>query len=87
MAKTLAEQLHEHRQCVKYERVLRRLRQRIFEYEDTGPAIYAKARRLMALCKDRCRPQWARRQKIQENRHAERVWLSGGAISPRPPSD
>jgi hypothetical protein len=40
----------------KYEAVLRRLRQRIFDYDDAGKG--EKASRLISRCKAICMPLW-----------------------------
>ena len=44
------------------ERLLRRLRQRIFDYEDQSRALYEKASRIMAKCQDRLRDKNRRRR-------------------------
>lgn len=65
--------LHEHRQCRKYEQVLRRLRQRIFDYEDESSQKYEKARRLMSRCQERCSPQWRREKARREDDKLQRT--------------
>ena len=65
--------LHEHRQCRKYERVLRRLRLRSFDYEDAGQDVFIKARRIMERCSSRCAPQWMRERSRREDARLQRT--------------
>lgn len=55
------------------ERVLRRIRQRIFDYEDMGPEQYAKARRVMATCQRIAAPRHEARRRAAAASKLERT--------------
>ncbi len=55
------------------ERRLRWLRQRIFDFEDMGPAKYEQARRCMQRCKERAAPRWEARQRNNQARKLEQT--------------
>jgi hypothetical protein len=55
----------------KAERMLHRLRQRIFDYIDAGPAKEAQADRLITRCKARAMPRWEARYRACEERRME----------------
>ncbi len=55
----------------KYERMLRRIRQRIFDYEDEGKLD--KAHRVIRRIKLICGPWWERRAKRVEEQHLSRL--------------
>lgn len=63
----------------KAERLLRRLRQRIFDYDDEGPAKAQKATRLMERCKARCMPTWEAEAKTREAANIHHILVSRGA--------
>jgi hypothetical protein len=50
------------------ERVLRRIRQRIFDYEDESPSKLAKANKAMATCQRVLAPLWWAQRKAAEAR-------------------
>lgn len=56
----------------KYEKMLRRIRLNIFEYEDQGKLD--KAQRIIDKIKAICKPTWNKRAKRIENRMADRLW-------------
>lgn len=55
----------------KYEQVLRRLRQRVFDYEDAGKGD--KAARLIRKCKVILQPMWQAHADAMEHAHGQRV--------------
>lgn len=57
----------------KAERIMRRIRQRIFDYEDESPAKLAKAQRVMERCKVLLRPRWEARHRRQEKLATDRI--------------
>ena len=73
MKTTLEKKLVAHQRCRRWERVLRKIRQRIFDYEDESPEKYAKARRIMQKCKDRCAEQWERERRKREDDKLQRT--------------
>ena len=60
MAKSLKQAIWENRRFHKYERLLRRIRLRVFEYEDSGRLT--KAERVIARIKTICGPMWKSEQ-------------------------
>lgn len=70
--KTLRKAIRDNRRHFKYERMLRRIRLRIFEYEDSGNL--EKAHRVIASIKVICGPRWSARTKRLEDRKLHRVW-------------
>jgi len=70
--RSLKQAVRDNRRHFKYERLLRRIRLRIFEYEDAGKLN--KAKRIIAKCKSICGPRWKARQKRIQDRHALRLW-------------
>lgn len=71
--KSLQRKIRENQRFHKYERLLRRIRLRIFEYEDAGKL--EKAQRVIAKIKVICGPMWERRAKrIQEERLSRLRW-------------
>ena len=54
----LADKLIAHRQCRRYEKIIRQIRLRVFDYEDDGRG--EKAARVLAKCKAICMEQWRR---------------------------
>lgn len=70
---SLQRKIRENQRFHKYERLLRRIRLRIFEYEDQGKL--EKAHRVIAKIKVICGPMWERRAKrIQEERLSRLRW-------------
>lgn len=49
---------HHAQRHAKYERLLRRLRQRVFDYYDASESKGEHCSRLIARCKSICAPQW-----------------------------
>ena len=70
--RTLREAIRDNQRHFKYERMLRQIRLRIFEYEDAGNL--EKAQRVIEKCKASCGPRWEARQKRIQDRHLHRVW-------------
>ena len=70
--RTLREAIRDNQRHFKYERMLRQIRLRIYEYEDAGKL--EKAQRVIAKCKAICGPRWEARQKLIQDRHLHRVW-------------
>jgi len=69
--KSLRHAIWENRRFHKYERLLRRIRLRIFDYEDQGNLN--KAQRIIARIKVICGPWWTKRAKRLENKMLERL--------------
>lgn len=72
MAKTLKHAIQDNQRHYKYERMLRRIRLRIFDYEDA--CNLEKAQRIIANIKVICGPRWEARVKRLEDRNLHRVW-------------
>ena len=71
--RTLKQAIRDNRRHYKYEKVLRRVRLRIFEYEYAGKL--EKAQRVIAKCKQICGPRWERRAKrLEEKRLSSLRW-------------
>lgn len=71
--KSLQRMIRENLRFHKYERILRRIRLRIFEYEDQGKL--EKAYRVIARIKVICGPMWERRAKrLEEERLSRLRW-------------
>ena len=70
--RTLREAIRDNQRHFKYERVLRRIRLRIFEYEDAGKLD--KAQRVIAKCKTICEPRWEKRAKRIQDQQLHRIW-------------
>ena len=71
MKRSLKQAIRDNRRHYKYERMLRRIRLSIFEYEDQGKL--EKAQRIIAKCKAICGPRWEQRVKRLADKHAERL--------------
>lgn len=61
LQKAIEKNRFKHERFKKAESLLRRLRQRIFDYEDESPAKADKATRLIDRCKARLKPLWEAR--------------------------
>ena len=72
MSRTLKHAIRDNQRHHKYERMLRQIRLRIFEYEDAGNL--EKAQRIIAKIKVICGPRWEARAKRLEDRKLHRVW-------------
>lgn len=72
MTKTLKQAFRDNQRQYKYERMLRLIRLRIFDYEDAGNP--EKAQRIIAKIKMICGPRWEARAKRLEDRKLHRVW-------------
>jgi len=71
--KSLQRKIRANQRFHNYERMLRRIRLRLFDYEDQGKL--AKAHRVIAKIKVICGPMWERRAKrIQEERLSRLRW-------------
>lgn len=70
---SLKRKIRENQRFHKYERMLRRIRLRIFDYEDARKLD--KAHRVIAKIKVTCGPWWERRAKrIEEERLSRLRW-------------
>lgn len=58
---------------IKAEKLLRRLRLSIFDYEDAGPEIYGKAKRLMDRCQEILAPLWRAQRAAAEGRRLQQT--------------
>jgi hypothetical protein len=70
MNNLLKRKIRDNRRVHKYERLLRHIRVRTYEYEDAGKL--EKAQRIIAKSKRICGPTWERRVKRLENKMLER---------------
>jgi hypothetical protein len=68
--KSLRHAIWENRRFHKYERMLRQIRLRVFEYEDQGRL--EQAQRIIERIKAICGPWWEKRAKRLENEMLER---------------
>jgi len=71
MAKSLRQAILDNQRFCKYEKLLRRIRLRIFDYDDLGKLD--KARRIIERIKAICRPTWEKRAKRLENKMLDRL--------------
>ena len=69
--KSLRQAIRDNQRFCKYERTLRRIRLRIFDYEDDGRLDQAK--RIIERIKVICGPWWTKRAKRLENKMLERL--------------
>jgi len=69
--KSLRQAIRDNQRFHKYERMLRRIRLRTFEYEDSGKL--EKAQRVIERIKRICGPMWGKRAKRLENRMLDRL--------------
>jgi hypothetical protein len=69
--KSLKRAIWEDRRFHKYERLLRHIRLRIFEYEDRGRL--EQAWRIIERIKVICGPRWEKRAKRQANKMLDRL--------------
>ncbi|MBA2114079.1 hypothetical protein [Bremerella alba] len=72
--RTLKKAIRNNRRHYKYERMLRRIRLNIFEYEDQGKL--EKAQRIIANCNMICGPRWEQRTKRYQDRYLHQQWDS-----------
>lgn len=56
---------------MSYERLLRRLRQRVFDYYDTSEAKGQQASRLIARCKTKLAPEWERQARNRDRTNSQ----------------
>jgi len=71
MLKSLKQAIRDNQRFFKYERILRRIRLRIFDYEDTRKLD--KAQRIIERIKEICGPVWEKRAKRLENKMLKRL--------------
>ena len=69
--KSLKRAIRDNRRFHKYEAMLRRIRLRVFQYEDTGKM--EKAQRVIERIKIICGPWWEKRARRLENKMLERL--------------
>jgi hypothetical protein len=55
------------------ERILRAVRQRIFDYEDEGPVKYSKAQQVMSTCRRILAPLWDAQRRTKEAAQLEKT--------------
>ncbi|HBN74927.1 MAG TPA: hypothetical protein DD473_03715 [Planctomycetaceae bacterium] len=70
--RTLQKAIRDNQRHYKYERMLRRIRLRIFEYEDAGNLV--KTQRVITKIKVICGPRWEKRTKRQQDNILHRIW-------------
>ena len=70
--RTLQKAIRDNQRHFKYERMLRRIRLRIFDYEDAGKL--EKAHRIIAKIKVICGPRWEARAKRRQDEMLHRIW-------------
>jgi hypothetical protein len=68
---SLRQAIRDNQRFHKYEAMLRRIRLRIFDYEDQGKL--EKAQRIIERIKVVCGPWWTKRAKRLENKMLERL--------------
>jgi hypothetical protein len=68
--KSLRQAIRDNQRFCKYERMLRQIRLRVFEYEDQGKSD--KAERIISRIKAICGPRWEKRARRLENKMLER---------------
>ena len=71
MLKSLKQAIRDNQRFFKYERILRRIRLRIFDYEDMGKLD--KVKRIIERIKSICEPVWEKRAKRSENKMLKRL--------------
>jgi hypothetical protein len=71
MVKSLKQAIRDNRRFHKYERMLRRIRLCVFDYEDSGKLD--KTERVIARIKSICGPTWEKRAKQQEEKMLDRL--------------
>jgi hypothetical protein len=69
--KTLRRAIRDNQRFYKYEKLLRHIRLRIYEYEDQGKL--EKAHRVIDKIKVICNPWWTKRAKRQEEKMLARL--------------
>ncbi len=69
--KSLKQAVRDNRRFHKYEAMLRRIRLRLFDYEDEGKL--EKAQHAIDRCKAICEPWWRKRAKRIEDRYMQRL--------------
>ena len=69
--KSLRQAIRDNQRFCKYEAILRRIRLRIFDYEDAGNLD--KAQKVIERIKAICGPTWEKRAKRLENKMLERM--------------
>jgi hypothetical protein len=71
MGKSLRRAIRDNRRFHKYEKTLRRIRLRVFDYQDQGKLV--KAQRVIARIKTVCGPMWEKRAKRLQNKMLEHL--------------
>jgi hypothetical protein len=69
--KSLRQAIKDNRRFHKYEKLLRHIRQRIYDYEDQGKS--EKAHRVIDKIKVICQPWWDKRAKRQQEKMLQRL--------------
>lgn len=69
--KSLKQAIRDNQRFHKYERLLRHIRLRIYDYEDEGKL--EKANRIIDKIKTICKPWWDKRAKRQEEKMLARL--------------
>ena len=70
--RTLTQAIRDNRRHHKYERILRQIRIRIFDYEDAGKL--PQAHRIIKKIKSICGPRWEARAKRLQDKKLHRLW-------------
>ena len=71
MAKSLRQAIRDNQRFHKYEKLLRRIRLRVFDYEDSDKS--KKAERVIQRIKAICKPTWEKRARRQANKTLDRL--------------
>ena len=75
LAQKIEANRRKHARFRRAERVLRAVRQRIFDYEDESPIKYAKAQRVIQRCKRTLEPLWEARSRAAANKRLENYMM------------
>jgi hypothetical protein len=69
-----------HARWARAERILRMVRQRVFDYEDAGPEMDAKAQKVIATCQRILAPKWKAEREAREASRMRR-WEESQALA------
>jgi hypothetical protein len=75
MLQAIERNRHRAKRYERAERVLRSIRQRIFDYEDRADGSFERAQRVMATCKRILTPLWETRARTAENRRLQNYMM------------
>lgn len=75
LAQKIEANRRKHARFRRAERVLRAVRQRIFDYEDESPIKLAKAQKVIDRCKRTLAPLWEAQSRNNENRKMQNYMM------------